>query len=261
MKADLFERLEKLVPRYPDKAEKLKPTVWPWTNYTVSKELVADALPHNLGERPPNRLIPHLMHMGIYSRISVIRTLAGQEKWDATVRDTLFALIGDPSRPVREAALQHLAKCEVTLQEAGAIEQLLDRKTGDLRRGALTLLTRQADAESVTSADRLLASKSQPQRLAGLELLRLLVEKKRCTPEARTRAEAYLQAHPKLNEAEQQHLNAVLDVQAEVPKLAVCTHGPRGAVSFLLRPPNRRCLGADIPGSRAANCLLQKRRW
>ena len=219
-KADLFERLEKLLTRYPEKPEKLKPTVWPWTEYSISKELVADALPHNLGERAPTRLIPYLGHMGTHSRVSVLGTLAKQDKWDAAIRDTLFAMVGDASRQVRETALQHLSKCELTPAEAGAIEQLLDRKSGDLRRGALTLLTRQADADTLASADRLLISKSQPERLAGLELLRLLVEKNRCSVEARSRAGAYLSAHPKLNEAEQQQLNVVLAVGAEVPVLA-----------------------------------------
>jgi len=231
MKADLFERLEKLLPRYPEKPEKLKSTVWPWTEFSISKELVADALPHNLGERPPTRLIPYLGHMGTRSRVSVLGTLARQEKWDAAVRDTLFAMVGDASRQVREAALQHLAKCQITPAEAVAIEPLLDRKSGDLRRGALTLLTRQADADALASADRLLLSKSQPERLAGLELLRLLVEKNRCLAEARARAEAYISAHPKLNEAEQQQVNVVLAVGAEVPVLAnalgLLRHGDR----------------------------------
>lgn len=219
-KADLYERLEKLLPRYPDKPEKLKPTVWPWTQYAISKELVADALPHNLGERPSTRLIPHLGHMGTHSRVSVLATLAKQEQWDAAIRDTLFAMVGDSSRQVREAALQHLAKCQITSAESAGIEQLLDRKSGDLRRGALTLLTRQADADALASADRLLISKSQPTRVAGLELLRLLVEKNRCTAQARSRAAAYASAHPKLNEAEQQQLNVVLAADAEVPVLA-----------------------------------------
>jgi Family of unknown function (DUF5724)/Domain of unknown function (DUF4132) len=219
-KLDLFERLEKLLPRYPDKPEKLKPAVWPWTTCEISKESVADALPHNLGEHAPIRLIPHLQHMGTGCRALVIGLLAKQEKWDADTRDTLFALVGDPSRQVREAALQHLAKCQITPEEAVSIEQLLDRKVGDLRRGALTLLARQADGQVLASADRLLAANSQPQRLAGLELLRQLVESKRCTDEARTRARSYSEGHPILNEAEHQQIDVVLAVGVEVPKLA-----------------------------------------
>jgi len=218
-KLDLFERLEKLVPRYPDKPEKLKPAVWPWTAYTISKELAADTLPQNLGERPPTRLLSHLQQMGTSKRTAVIGLLAKQDAWDAATRDMLFALVGDASRQVREAALGYLAKCKIEPEEAAGIEALLDRKTGDLRRGALALLMQQNDENALKSADRLLTSKSQPQRLAGLELLRQLIENKRCLVEARDRAEKYKQLHPKLNEAERQQIDVVLDVGKEVPKL------------------------------------------
>ena len=218
-KVDLFERLETLAARYPDKPEKLKPMVWPWTACTVSKELAANALPGNLGGRPPTRLIPHLSQMGTHGRTAVLGILAGQEKWDTATRDTLFALVGDASRSVREAALQHLAKCQITPVEAAPIEELLDRKAGDLRRGALTLLARQADADALASADRLLAAKSQPQRLAGLELLRGLFENKRCPGEVRGCVKAYAGGHPTLNEAEQQHIEVIREAGAEKPTL------------------------------------------
>jgi hypothetical protein len=131
---DLFERLEKLLPRYPEKPEKLKPAVWPWTAYTVSREFAANTLPQNLGERSPTRLLPYLQQMGTQKRAAVIGLLAKQDKWDAATRDMLFAMVGDASRQVREAALGYLAKCKIEPSEAAGIEQLLDRKTGDLRR-------------------------------------------------------------------------------------------------------------------------------
>jgi hypothetical protein len=208
--ADLFERLERLLPRYPDKPAKLKSAVWPWTTYSVSKETIANALPGSLAQRPPTRLVAYLPQMGVYSRASVVGLLAAQKQWDAATRDTLFALVGDPSKQVREAALLGLAKCSITASEAVAMEKLLDRKSGDLRRGVLTLLSLQADAEALASAERLLISKSQPQRLAGLELLRELVEEKRSVESARARAEQYRAAHPTLNDAEAKQIDAVL---------------------------------------------------
>ena len=219
-KGDLFERLEKLVERYPAKAEKLKPAVWPWTAVTISKEMAADKLPENLGERPPTRLIAQLPNMGPNGRMATLGILTGQGTWDAATRDTLFALVGDASRSVREAALRHLGKCQITPVEAAPMEALLDRKAGDLRRGALTLLARQSDGDALASADRLLAAKSQPQRQAGLELLRDLHEKKRCVEEVRRRAEAYAGAHPTLNEAERQQVENILATGTMVvPKL------------------------------------------
>ena len=218
-KSDLFERLEMLLDRCPAKPEALKAAVWPWTAQTISKETVADILPRVLAERPANRLIPYLDEMSPRCRVQVIDLLGRQDSWETATRDTLFALAGDASRQVREMALKHLGKCTVMPAEAVAMEGLLDRKTADLRRGALILLAGQADEAALASADRLLAAKSQPQRLAGLELLRQLVENKRCVAPARTRAEHYAGARPKLAEAEKLHLEAVLAAGAEVPTL------------------------------------------
>jgi hypothetical protein len=217
--SDLFERLERLLPRYPDKETKLKPLVWPWTAYKTSKEEVANALVNSLGQRPPTRLIPHLERMGVYKRAAVVGLLAGQRQWETETRDTLFALVGDASKQVREAALRGLVKCKITSAEAVSMEPLLERKSGDLRRGVLTLLSRQGDSDALASANRLLNAKSQPQRQAGIELLRELVKEKRCVEAARSRAEQYRQKHPQLNDAEKQQLEVVLSSGSELVTL------------------------------------------
>ena len=217
--SDLFERLERLLPRYPDKETKLKPAVWPWSTYTVSKQLIADALANNLGQRPPTRLIEYLPRMRVYSRAAVIGMLAAQKEWNTATRDTLFALVGDSSKQVREAALLGLAKCRITAAEAVSMEKLLDRKSSDLRRGVITLLSLQPDEDVLASADRLLVGKSELQRLAGLELLRELVEENRCLQTARSRADTYKAGHPQLKDAERQQLEAVFATGGTVATL------------------------------------------
>jgi hypothetical protein len=214
---DLFERLERVVPRYPLKATTFKSIVWPWA--APRAETVADVLPGNLGQRPPTRLIKYLPRMGVGVRASVVVMLAEQKQWDVATRDTLFALVGDSSQRVREMALVHLAKCKITPVEAAGMEKLLDRKSSDLRRGVITLLSLQPDADALASADRLLAANSQPQRLAGLELLREMVEEKRSESGVRTRAEYYREARPQLNDVERQQIESILTVGVEVPTL------------------------------------------
>ena len=221
-KMGLFERIEKLAERYPEKPEKLKPAIWPWVIYTVSKELAADLLADNLDDRSPTRLIPHLPHMSTRHRAHAIRLLGKQPKWTDTIRNTIFGMLGDASPMVRDAVFDCLKQCKITPEEALAVEKLLDRKTGDLRRGALSVLAQQSDKCVMASADRLLASKSQPQRLAGLELLRQLAEIKRCVAEVRQRGEKYRDAHPKLTEADRQQLDVLLNVGQEVPSLQNC---------------------------------------
>jgi hypothetical protein len=218
--SDLFERLERLLPRFPERVAKLGSIVWPWTESTVSRETVAEALANNLGHRNPTRLIPHLASMGASGRADVVARLAARQPWDPATRETLFSLIGDPSRQVSEAALSNLGKCRISVEEAVAMEELLERKSGTLRRGVLTLLSLQPDAEVLASADRLLGAKGRPSRLAGLELLRSLVEGKRATTDARARGERHRAEHPVLSDAERQQLDVVLAAGVEPPTRA-----------------------------------------
>src|SRR5262249_47711732 len=50
--SNLFERLEKLLKVFPEKPVKLKPLIWPWTNYSASRELISTVLIEALGKRP-----------------------------------------------------------------------------------------------------------------------------------------------------------------------------------------------------------------
>ena len=253
---DFFERLERLLPRYPASVTKLKPAVWPWSAYAVSKENVAAGLASSLGQRPPTRLIAHIPHMTTYTRPRVLDLLAQQKQWDAATRDTLFAFVGDASKHVREAALLGLAKCQINATEAGAMEALLDRKSSDLRRGVLTLLSSQSDTDALASADRLLAAKSSPRRLAGCELLRELVEKKRGAEACRLRAEQYRVAHPRLNDAERQQLDVVLAVESEPPTLANALGLLRHEDRTWPAPPRARGVQFHSPAGRAIVAAL-----
>ena len=156
--SNLFERLEKLLTAFPEKPLKLKPLVWPWTNYTISRELVSSVMLRALGKRPPTRLISHLPKFTNYERGAALRALAEPDKVGPEARDAFLDWIGDKTSHVREAALAGLAKCEVKAADAPRLEDLLTRTASDLRRGILGLLLKRPDAEALASADRLMAA-------------------------------------------------------------------------------------------------------
>jgi hypothetical protein len=209
---DLFEQLERLLLRLPQKKTYLEPIVWPWHVFSADRQTVAASLMNALGKRPPTVLIPYLPMMESWTRRLLVGQLAELKKWDEQTRDTLFALVGDSSITVREAALSALAKCQVSEAEAVRLEELLSRKAGDLRRGVLTLLLNQKDAAALASADRLLAAGQPLQRMAGLELLRQLAEAERHPDQCRVRAQQYRDQRPKLSEEEQKQIDAILDI-------------------------------------------------
>jgi hypothetical protein len=217
---DLFEPLRRLLPRLPAKPGELPALVWPWATTRADRRAVADLLPEHLGKRPATDLIPYLSQMTGSGRAATLEALKEQKTWDAATRDTIFALVGDSDSWVRERALEALKKCSVGEAEAQRLEALLTRKGGDVRRAVLTLLRKQKTPAALASAERLLASAKAPQRLGGLELLRQLVEAKRGVDEARGRAGAYRAQRRGLDEEEENALDAILNVQRTVPRLA-----------------------------------------
>ena len=230
---DTFERLERLIGRLPGTTVKLEPIIWPWTARDLPKEVVAGGLVTYLGERDPARLIPHLPPMDPNSRTQVALRLAAIPRPGPAVRAALVTLAGDPSAWVRNTVVQAVRAMRPTDEEALELEKLLARKAGDLRRAVVSMLLSRG-APALASADRLLASRSEMQRLAGLEMLRQLVERIDSTEAAdladaaRERARTYRDdAGDKLGQAERTQLEAILG--GDAPTVAEGTGPARRA--------------------------------
>jgi hypothetical protein len=206
---DLFERLERLYQRLPEKPLTLKPLVWPWTGWRVDRTAVAAAMFQALGRRLPTRLLPYLKSFDPPLRTRCVGLLAEQKKWDTLTRETLLELAGDSSSDVRKAAFEALAKQSLQTGDAERLEAYLSRKASDLRAQALGLLAKQRAPEATGSADRLLSSSNSLQRLAGLELVRRLAEANRQRAACQERARAYEAAHRQLSTQERAHLAAI----------------------------------------------------
>ncbi len=209
LEAGLFERVEKVLRRFPAKATKLKPLVWPWTDFTVDREIASVVLLQSLGARPVTNLIPHLPELESSERAHALRKLAEPMPITAPVRAAFLAWVGDGTHAVRQAALAGLEKCELDDADAPGLEVLLTRTNGDLRRGIIGLLLRLPDHHALASADRLLSAGSAPQRLAGLELLRQLTDSQRCVTEARARVATYRIQHPRLANDERSQIENI----------------------------------------------------
>lgn len=182
---------------------------------SVDKESVASALYHNLGTRSPKKLIPYLSVCNASDRASIAYKLAQVQPWDEEIRQTLFALIGDASSWVRSQVLESLANCTIAPTEAIELEKLLNRKSGDLRRGLLQLLLNQSDIDAKSSAERLLNA-TLLQRQAGLELLCQMVAKNRLITESKSLAQEYQSQRQKQTDTEKQLLDTILADSQEV---------------------------------------------
>jgi hypothetical protein len=206
---DLFEGLETLYARLPAKPVTLKSLVWPWTARRTSRKAIATMMQDAIGSRPPTRLIPYLSDMAPWERVQAVERLAEQKTLDKKARAALFDLAAESSSDVRQAAFAALGGTPLQTGEAEKLEGYLNRKSGDLRRGAILLLAAQQDTHALASADRLLSDGDAGRRRAGLEILRLLAEQGREAKACQSRAEAYRSARANLTKEELDHLAAI----------------------------------------------------
>lgn len=212
--SDAFKRLEQALPNFPVKPKALS-IVWEWIKLEPSQHLVASVMVHNLGQRSPKRLIPYMPLLDSSGRCQVAGLLSMNKPWDNEVRAVIFNLVGDASSWLREQVIRLLHQCSIAAEESAQLEQLLTRKASDLRRGILGLLLNQPDEAAISSAQRLLQAKQVPQRQAGLELLRELVQQNRLLDRARSLATEYQANRSKLTVTETHLLNSILQAETE----------------------------------------------
>jgi hypothetical protein len=203
---DLFERIEAFLQRVPTQTKQLQPLIWDWMVLTLDREYVVNSLVNLLGDRSPRILIPYLPEMADWQRLQVISLLAKAQPWDLEVQEIIFATAGDRSSYARKQTFDLLNKYSLTPEFVMRFEALLTRKSGDLRREVLNLLLRQADAATLSSAERILGSTNASQRAAGLELLDEMVRAKRSAQDCYAMVEAYRSQRVKRTAAEDELL-------------------------------------------------------
>jgi hypothetical protein len=224
----LFRELEALMARVPKRSHALGAIVWPWHTRKLERPQIAAALAANVSAVPGDRLLPYIPDLEPHQRASFIRAAAGlaprwatrdddgsRRKLSRAERAVALDLLGDASADVRSAAFEALRTIPLHADEVDRLIDLLARKPGDLRNGALVRLRTLSDAELLAAADRLLADENDLRRLAGLELLRDAWESRRATAEVRSRVDQYGAEHSPISEQEAAHVGAVLGDRTE----------------------------------------------
>ncbi len=216
----IFEQAEALLPRLSGQPPVSAPIIWEWLTPSLERERAANLLVKYLGERDPRRIIPYLPLVSQYHRAQVAGILAEMGHHEPEVRAALFMLLRDRSTWVGEAIIKLLDKYGIEAAEIPQLEALLTRRAPTTRRGLLDLILKQTDAVVLASADRLMASRDDQQRLAGLELLRVLHENQRAAAACVEHAASYRASRTKLSPGEIALLTPVLAATYEKPTLA-----------------------------------------
>lgn len=185
--SDLFERLERLIQRLPEKANILKPIVWDWLLTPVALNYYASALVDLIGTRSPSRLLPHLKNMHSSASLQTAKLFLEHINESVQYREALFDLAAGRDQYICEDIFTLLRKVTPNPHEIMQLEALLTRKTSSVRRGVIGLLMRQSDSELLASIDRLLGQKNEQQHLAGVDLLREMAQADRHREECQAR--------------------------------------------------------------------------
>ena len=166
-----YDAIERLLARIPKRSVELEPVEWAGPLAPLKRERVARLLARHRDPPDLDRVLPHRAALETWDRRYVVERL-GKERLTAERRAALLECLGDPSPQVRSQAIAAAGQVELDDAEARALEPLLRRKPGDLRRGVIELVLGRGDRWALGAAERLVESKDAQERLGAVELLR-----------------------------------------------------------------------------------------
>jgi len=229
---ETFNAAERLLARFPDKRTKIKPTLWPWTardfdSAVVGSVLVRVSTPHTI-----DRLISHLPRLNVRDREKLATSLGGRthdmnysDRWSntkpgditETARGALIGLLGDPGASVVVHALLSLYNRPIESDERAALAAILKRRSFEMRTAALYRVVQLTDDRLLDFARELLESKSAQQRLAALEILKIMCQGNRSPELAREAAAECAAGVRNFTTAEQEALKALAKIDLKIP--------------------------------------------
>lgn len=230
----VYVELGALVERLKGAPAKLSGSTMPWiSTRAVASDVLAEMVRETSMDRADG-LVSHLEQMDSNVRRMLALTLAGKvlffesngrdyearmqrKKLSPAARRALLVMLGDASKEVRETAAQCFAGLSIAIDEVERLEELLERKAGDIRTGAIARLLKQEDDDVIVSAERLLRAKSNEQRDAGLELIEQLVVAGRSKEPARHAVSVWHDKAKKLTPSQKEVVDRILS-EASGPK-------------------------------------------
>jgi len=168
---DIFQKLEILLKRVPQKGICYKSQAFAWLNISINPDDVFRLMLNAIEDNNPERLIPYIQQMGVSNRECAAGILFKTKNYTPEIRAAVFKMLGDRGEYVRRQAFKAVKKLQLEPDEILRVEELLGQKAANLRNGCITALLQQNDTQTIQSAERLLFAKKAPQCLAGLDIL------------------------------------------------------------------------------------------
>jgi len=167
-----FQALERYIARLP-KERQHRPLLFPWLGGTPERAELIDSLPGLLGDQPISLLVPYLAQMTSSGKSLVLAQFRERQKTqplDSERREVLITLLQDRNSSVAEEAVNAASTLSLASGEEEIVRTLLKRRSPNLRRGLIRMLSRTPE-QANANAQELLATRNVEQRQAGLQLL------------------------------------------------------------------------------------------
>jgi hypothetical protein len=187
-KSELFGMLELRLKDVPSKTKVFEGQVFSWLNFEINKDKVFSLLIKLVNFNKSDeveKILPYFDEMVIHLREKITQNILPDyygwqykpeeaKKLPPLIkfqRDFAFKILKDRGEYIRTAALRALDNAQMDSKELEVFEEMLSRKSGDLRKSVIQLILKQKTNLVQQSAERLLEAKNAEQRLAGLDML------------------------------------------------------------------------------------------
>lgn len=173
----MFSALRNAFDRKPRKVMNFKESVFPWGEISLSQDELMLKMLCTIAEEPSSDYVDLLLDyrekMSARARYLLVDAYLAQPKTEKQ-RTALVHLLGDRSSSVQEKSMSNIGKIKLTQDDYIIVEDLLRYKSGDLRKNAIQILTRQSPRHLLDSIRRLAESGDEAKGLAALDIIAAL---------------------------------------------------------------------------------------
>mgnify|MGYP001028384702 CR=1 FL=1 len=185
-KTKLFDFLETRLEAVPKEAKVFNGKVFSWLYFSISKDDVFRLMIDLLDDKKISdidKIRPYFKDLAIHHRETITRKILpdyygwsfdeAKERTPITSyqRDFAFSVLKDRGEYIRNAAMRALKNAEIEEDEMGIFEEMLKRKSADMRKSVIGIILKQKAEVVHVSVSNLLKARNQEQRLAGLDML------------------------------------------------------------------------------------------
>ncbi|MEA4963862.1 DUF5724 domain-containing protein, partial [Lutispora sp.] len=178
----LFDQLKEIADLIPKKEIEFKGSVFPWINISLTVSEILDkmifAVSRNYTDKTVDTLLDYLDKMSSDTRQVFVDVYLEQPE-TTSQKVALLQLCGDRSSSVRNSAFAIVNKLNLDKEGYALIENLLQYKSGDLRKNAIKLLLKQSSKDLSACVKRLIDSNNENKRLAAIDIVSAVEKNKK----------------------------------------------------------------------------------